>query len=1098
MKKNLLRSLLFAATMAAATGAWAQEDVTSQYLQNADLSVDPNTADNGWVLLNGWRQDYQKATDTDHVNVIEFYSGWNGLEHTEYAMTQTVSLPAGDYRIAVNAFYREGDWPGTGNNNDMAWIFAGEKTQNVYSLNGNLNSYSGTSDLWKASNAFTKGNFSNEFDFTLEEDAEIELGFKGTFDQKRSWIILGPVKLYKYSLEAYLVDYREKVAVANELLAGHPMYYEVREELNAAIVDESTFTLSKEVTAAIQTLNTAIAKAQASVAAYERLFAVLDKGIAFIEKAVEYGAPTANETALDDIYGNYEEGLIADADIDTKISEINVILIGIAKQQTKPGADMTLAIQNPSFETGNTEGWTFEPSNDTGAKENSNATYTMSGCDGNYLFNIWQSGNAISQTVEGLPNGLYKLQAVIATDADRYVQLNANDQYVQIASSEEGKGVGVEGEVEFNVTDGTATIGAEGGMLYDEEGMETGKTWYKVDNFRLILHSSDIYTKKTIYANLLAEAETLRQGKPMYSEVRDALNTAIEADVESMNDEALVDEAITNLSNAINAAKASIAAYEKLGALIESGMQFIAQAIENGAPTEYETALDDYYMNYEEGAYPDADIPAKMAEINAILANVAKQQTAVGSDMTRLLTNPDFEQNDTQAVGWTIEVPEYGTGNAIVGGNSFNHCFEAYNNPGFNVYQVVEDVPFGVYEIEVQGFYRYLRDDNAWNAYQAQEVDYVKRAGVPVYIYMNDNATPFTNIFDVDPIPYGELYSTDASLLNPANVPPYVEPSGEYWYPNEMYNSALAFMQGMYKQSAWGLVAFEGDKLQLGVKGKSNQGGDSWVIWDNFKLIYRGFAPEVIKPVLEDAMADVEELQGLLMGKTPYGNLALALEDAAKAIADNDGEAMFKALRDIYAAKEPARDSKDLFLEKDVKADTTRLAEAIREVEVKKLSQATLQAANDLLTGIQENALYENEEIEQLKQDVTDIIDRLNNSVDLYARLVNALDNLLYAIDEAKGYDYIDMDIVNRATNFHADATDKYDAGSYADSEVPDVIDEINNLINELFKAIDTAVGIRSTEVATEAEPVYNLGGQRVGSQRSGLYIKGQRKVVVK
>ena len=311
-----------------------------------------------------------------------------------------------------------------------------------------------------------------------------------------------------------------------------------------------------------------------------------------------------------------------------------------------------------------------------------------------------------------------------------------------------------------------------------------------------------------------------------------------------------------------------------------------------------------------------------------------------------------------------------------------------------------------------------------------------------------------------------------------------------------MNNAAVAFANGMYKMSAFGLVAQEGDSLRLGVKGSTKWGG--WSIWDNFKLTYRGFLPEVIKPVLELAIEECDSLKNYLMGKTEFALLNKAFEDANEGIANNNGEVMFKALNELYDAKDLALKSLDLFLEKDVKADTTRLAEAIREVEVKKLSQATLQAANDLLTGIQENALYENEEIEQLKQDVTDMIDRLNNSVDLYARLVDALDNLLNTIDEAKGYDYIDMDIVNRATNFHADATVNYNAGSYADSEVPDVIDEINNLINELFNAIDTAVGIRSTEVATEAEPVYNLGGQRVGSQRSGLYIKGQRKVVVK
>lgn len=139
------------------------------------------------------------------------------------------------------------------------------------------------------------------------------------------------------------------------------------------------------------------------------------------------------------------------------------------------GVDMTGAIVNPSFELGNANGWTYEVSDDHGAKENGNPTYTMSNNDGKYVFNIWPKGNAISQTIEGLPNGTYKLQAVIATDGGKKVQLNANDKNVQIDAT--GKETGVEGEVEFEVTDGKATIGAEG----------VGESWYKVDNFRLTL-----------------------------------------------------------------------------------------------------------------------------------------------------------------------------------------------------------------------------------------------------------------------------------------------------------------------------------------------------------------------------------------------------------------------------------------------------------------------------------------------------------------------------------------------------------------------------------------------------------------------------------
>ena len=101
-----------------------------------------------------------------------------------------------------------------------------------------------------------------------------------------------------------------------------------------------------------------------------------------------------------------------------------------------------LVVVNPSFETGNTTGWTYEASNDHGAKDNSNSTYTINNADGNYVFNIWSSGNAISQTINNLPNGSYKLMALIATDAGKQVQLNANTESVKVDASSEGKGKG--------------------------------------------------------------------------------------------------------------------------------------------------------------------------------------------------------------------------------------------------------------------------------------------------------------------------------------------------------------------------------------------------------------------------------------------------------------------------------------------------------------------------------------------------------------------------------------------------------------------------------------------------------------------------------
>ncbi len=857
MKKTLLRSLLVAAMFAVGVSAQAKEDVTDNYLQNASL-----------YSLDGWQQGGYTAWRNDGaVPVIEFWN-WS----TPFSFTQTVTLPEGNYRLAVNSFYRE-SWGGNGTNNDMAWIFAGEKKQNVVALKAmsEISGYSGSNDLYKAATAFSQGKFSNEFDFSIEADGtEIEIGFTGT-TPNGGWCILGPVKLYQYTLDDYLVDYRIKVEEATPYLSGK-MAAETLAALKAAIVDESTLTSADAIAAAIQALNVAIENAQKSIEAYVKLDAAITRGEAFLATCVEYGAPES--------------------------------------------------------------------------------------CKNNLV------------------------------------------------------------------------------------------------------------------------------------EIRNA---------------------------------------------------------------------------YESGAITDANINATIAEIQAIMLAAAKQQTKAGADMTALLTNPYFEQEEE---GWTIEAaPGESTngraGNVRPGGSVDNRCYEAWNSPSFDIYQVIENAPYGVYEIEVQGFYRYLRGYDAWNAYQAQKVDYVKPAGVPVYVYMNDNATPFKNVF-AEPVVYGELYT------NSVDDDTYTDPNYEYWYPNQMNSSAEAFSADMYKQSAYGLVAFEGDKLRLGVKGVSNQGNDSWVIWDNFKLTYRGFDPEVIKPVLEAAVAEVESNYiGLLMGKTEYAAFTNALAKAEEAIKNNDGEKMFEALRELYAAKDPALTSKDIFLAQDVAADTTRLDSVIVSLEAAKMANTTRAKAKELLNGIQNNLIYENDQIDQLKYDVDAMIDSLNNSVALYADMNSqastlrgdiatvkeklpqlkvlteaealcdqaddyytngtlddenvpafieslkkmsqkltefhlnytlmyiALQDLSNAINEGKTAG-LNADLINEAQAIYDAALAAYNAGEMGHGDMADETLKVTDETNKLRDAITAlTTGINGIKTLTTDEPAYNMGGQKVKNQK-GLIIRNQKKVVVK
>jgi len=228
---------------------------------------------------------------------------------------------------------------------------------------------------------------------------------------------------------------------------------------------------------AIENINEALTAAKASVAVYEQ-----------INNAIQKIMELDPEVDVFDMQDAYDEG-------DYETLEDVYPLYHTAKIALLPkedDTDYTSAIINPSFEFGDAFGWTYEPSNDSGVKSNAQMPYTIDIADGEYVFNIWRSGNPITQTIVGLPNGEYELNAVIASTSNEEgtytVKLFANDVEVLVEAAPEGENFGNIGTLNVTVTDGTLTIGAMGGGEWvDENTGDVWPTWYKVDDFHLTL-----------------------------------------------------------------------------------------------------------------------------------------------------------------------------------------------------------------------------------------------------------------------------------------------------------------------------------------------------------------------------------------------------------------------------------------------------------------------------------------------------------------------------------------------------------------------------------------------------------------------------------
>lgn len=217
----------------------------------------------------------------------------------------------------------------------------------------------------------------------------------------------------------------------------------------------------------------------------------IDKACTAAEKFDQYGIAAFN---IDDIIAAYDNRDIESPGTAT-VANIYARLAAAAKAQRTANSDMTWAINNPSFETGDLTGWTVTAVADTRVAPHENTTYSVLGIDGRYLFNNWNGDAAtdiatpLAQTVTGLPNGTYRLTASVTSHAGNTIYITANGAVSQGIMADD-KTRFKTATVDFNVTDGTATIGAVGGDAGNSGAyLSTGGCFYKCDDFHLTLIS---------------------------------------------------------------------------------------------------------------------------------------------------------------------------------------------------------------------------------------------------------------------------------------------------------------------------------------------------------------------------------------------------------------------------------------------------------------------------------------------------------------------------------------------------------------------------------------------------------------------------------
>ena len=183
------RKLLFAiVALLCSVATWAQKDITSTYITNATLS----NGTTGWTVSN-FNTPVRGNNTVGYAT--ESYAGWDNLSVTSYSLTQSITLPAGNFRLVNYSFFRQGLNFDTNKEKSLAYLKAGGNQVAIKTL-GSIDAAGYANSQAEGANCFDSKMYRNVVEFTLASETTLEIGIVGTFDLKQSWVIVGMFELF--------------------------------------------------------------------------------------------------------------------------------------------------------------------------------------------------------------------------------------------------------------------------------------------------------------------------------------------------------------------------------------------------------------------------------------------------------------------------------------------------------------------------------------------------------------------------------------------------------------------------------------------------------------------------------------------------------------------------------------------------------------------------------------------------------------------------------------------------------------------------------------------------------------------------------------
>lgn len=581
-------------------------------------------------------------------------------------------------------------------------------------------------------------------------------------------------------------------------------------------------------------------------------------------------------------------------------------------------------------------------------RNNSTAAWTVSadctnknlagGDNNNFCAESWRSTFTISQVVKDLPAGRYQLSA-----QGFYQRYEGDDEAPYVFAGETKVALPVLNGPENSMT--TASQAFTAGkyqidpvrfQLTEKTDLEIGfhsgsnKFWCIWDNIQLMSYSNVAEYGQEMLAEInktypiegLASTDVRNAYDQAYNDFS-AFVAGITPGVTTFDD---VDAEYAKFTAAETALKASIASWSGYTVVAEKAKTLYTQITSQEGKYNPNTALDalNSYANaapmepgssasgytFVNGNYAyitanptlnDDQIGAEIEFVNSLMNDVKKKSVKDGMDVTFLLVNADFKDTNV-GYGWTRQNSGSVNWN-IRSGLSGYPVSEAYipaNGSTFDIFQVVEGAPAGLYKVTVNAFHRpagswdaetkvpvalymgtianpiqniakdAIKNDLVWSDEEQKYLDgEIAKNGTNCYFWDGNSAkddAAKAAIWAGNQNPDPEIQAMIAGSTSLTGAGKYNSDSQyneSYLIPNGMDGSSIAFSAGRYPMVVYGEVPDEGDgvgTLRIGLKSLEPLNDGAWTLWGGFTLELAGTDPSAMKDLLKGKIDDMKAL----------------------------------------------------------------------------------------------------------------------------------------------------------------------------------------------------------------------------------------------